>query len=87
MSPDHLFGVVIAGHFGPITRAALNLPSLLGFLDPQPHYATFPIEFALGYLPVQTQSQQFMKQPFGCHASFLPPLSTENSEEPISRER
>jgi hypothetical protein len=55
---------------------------VLGFLDPQPHYATSPIEFALGYPPVQTQSQQFMKQLFGCHASFLPPLSTENSEEP-----
>jgi hypothetical protein len=56
---------------------------VLGFLDPQPHYATFPIEFALGYLPVQTQSQQFMKQLFGCPASYLPPLSTENSEEPF----
>jgi hypothetical protein len=55
---------------------------VLGFLDPQLHYATFSVEFALGYLPVQTQSQQFMKQLFGCHASSLHPLSTENSEEP-----
>jgi hypothetical protein len=85
MPPHHLFGVVMAGHFGPLIGAALHFPYVLGFFDPQPHYATFSIELALGYPPVQAQSRQFMKQLFGCHASFLPPLSTENSEEPFLR--
>jgi hypothetical protein len=82
MSPDHLFGVVETAHLRPVPRATLHLPFMFSLLNPQPHNATFSIEFVFGYLPVQAQPQKVMKHFLGCHAYYCPNPPNANGEEP-----
>ncbi len=82
MPPGQDFGVVIAGDRTGVFGAMHRLPQLCRLPNLQKDRAAFLIEPALDHFPVQSQSQQLMKQFLRCH----PPqptqtYSTENSEE------
>ena len=83
MPPGQDFGVVIAGDRAGVFGAMHRLPQPCRLPNLQKDRAAFLIEPALDHFPVQSQSQQLMKQFLRCH----PPqptqtYSTENSEEP-----
>ena len=85
MPPGEHFGVVVAKHQAAVFGTAHRFPEARRLAYLQADRATLSLEATLDDFPVQTQTQQIMKQFFRCHARRLSTpnfYSTENSEEP-----
>jgi hypothetical protein len=84
MSPRQDFSVVVAGGRGRVFGTAHQLPHPRRLSYLQKDRAAFLVKSALDHFPLQSQSQQLMKQFLRCHVPRLPTGSTENSGEPIA---
>src|ERR1039457_1372305 len=71
MSPDQLLSMVIAKHSTALLGAAFTLPQPGGLSNLQNDRRSLVVKPALDHFPVQSQSQQFLKHSFRCHAPTL----------------
>ena len=80
MPPGQDFGVVVAKGQPGVFGAAHGLPELGRLPNLQKDRPAFPLEAALDHFPVQSQTQQFMKQFFRRHARRLPSIPPKTAE-------
>ena len=80
MPPGQDFGVVVAKGQPGVFGAAHGLPELGRLPNLQKDRPAFPLEAALDHFPVQSQTQQFMKQFFRRHARGLPSIPPKTAE-------
>src|ERR1039457_6351954 len=71
MSPDQLLSMVIAKHSTALLGAAFTLPQPGGLPNLQNDRRSLVVKPALDHFPVQSQSHQFLKHSFRCHAPTL----------------